>query len=174
MLAKLQEKWHSTCYSHVFESILLCVEITHKTARTWQENGLKFASRQAPTKRKPKLIAQRNCQKLRLRKKYITLELLYLRMDIFNLPGHHSPPPPHPFLPGSSNIHPLDLKSLDGKVVILAWHHFSHFSSSLSFNWMWQKLCIKHTTQSTTCLFDRYDLNVRQVVGKSFFTRRKK
>jgi hypothetical protein len=153
MLAKLQEKWHSMCYSHVFESILLCVEITHKTARTWQENGLKFASRQAPTKRKPKLIAQRNCQKLRLRKKYITLELPYLRMDILIYGA--TTPPPHPFLPGSSNIHPLDLKSLDGKVVILALHHFSHFSSSLSFNWMWQSfaLNIQHKAR-LVCLID--------------------
>jgi hypothetical protein len=68
---------------------------------------VKFASRQAPTKRKPQ-IAQRNFQKFQLRKKYITLELLYLRMDIL-IYGATTPPS----LPGSPNIHPLDLKSLD-------------------------------------------------------------
>jgi hypothetical protein len=99
-LAELQEKWHSTSYSHVFwTNSLVCWNYTQnrkKVTRNWGE----ICKSPSTDHKKEAQVAQRNFQKFQLRKKYITLELLYLQDGYFNLWGHHSPllpPLPPPF-----------------------------------------------------------------------------
>jgi hypothetical protein len=106
LLTKLQEKVtqrRGVLFSCFWTDSLVCWNYTQnrkKVTRNWGE-----ICGSPSTDQKEAQIAQRNSHKLWLRKKYITLELLYLRMDI--LIYWATTPSPPPFLPGSPSIHPL-------------------------------------------------------------------